>query len=133
MSDLVLASAAASFWPTVAEKGLSVAPPAPPTALRDFSRGDAIAVFARLYDNVRSPSHIIDITTTVRADDGHSIFSSHEERSSEEVQNIPAGYDYSVRFPLKELTPGRYVLSVEVQSRIGNGDPIGRAVPFRIR
>jgi hypothetical protein len=133
MSNLVLASATASFWPTIADKGLSIALPVPPTALREFTQDDGVAVFAQVYDNKRDAASKLDITTTVRADAGRTVFNSHEERSGEEVQGGRIGFDYSTRFPLKGLPPGMYVLTVEVQSRVGNSDPISRIVQFRVR
>ena len=133
MSNLVLASATASFWPTIADKGLGVTLPVAPTALREFTQDDGVAVFAQIYDNKRTPANKLDITTTVRTDDGRALLNSHEEHSAEDVQSPRVGFDYSTRFGLKGLSPGLYVLTVEVKSRLGNSDPIRRMVQFRIR
>jgi hypothetical protein len=106
---------------------------APPTTLRDFPAGDEIAVFAEVYDNVLKPPHRVDITSTVRSDVGREVFRATEERSSDELKGARGGYGYTGRIPLKGLPPGLYVLTVEARSRLGDDDPISRAVQFRIR
>ena len=118
MSNLLISSATTSFWPTAADKGLTVTMPLPPTTVRDFAAGDALAWFARVYDNQKT-THMVDITTTIRANDGRSVFENHQEHSSQEIQSARGGFDYAVRFPLKELAPGLYVLNVEPPPRGG--------------
>lgn len=132
ISGLLLASSRASFWPTVADKGLKVRLSIPPTALREFTRDDVLALFAQIYDNAGTPSHGVDITTTIRNEEGLVSFSSREDRLSNGLQNTGSGYEYAVRVPLKDLAPGRYVLAVEARSRTGNDPSASRVVQFQI-
>lgn len=131
MSGVTIGSAAASFWPTVADKTLNVRMPVAPTALREFAASDGLAVFAHIYGNQPTPSHTLDLTTTVRSDDGRIVFNSHEERTSDEVQG--AGSEYANRLTLKGWAPGLYVLTVEARSRLSGTQPVSRSVQFRVR
>jgi VWFA-related protein len=133
MSGLVVSSAKASFWPTVADKGLAVTLAVAPTTLREFAADDALAAFVQVYNNQPTPIHTIDITSTVRANDGHIVFNGQEAHSSDESPDSRGKYDYSVRIPLRGLSPGLYVLTLEARSRLGNGEPISRVVQFRVR
>ena len=38
--------------------------------MREFPRGDTLALFADVYDNLRTTAHRVAIKTTVHADDG---------------------------------------------------------------
>ena len=73
------------------------------------------------------------VTTTVRAEDGHTVFSTHEERSSTELQGGRGGYGYSPQIPLKDLAPGNYVIHVEGKTRTSNDAGIGRDIQIKVR
>jgi hypothetical protein len=107
--------------------------PGPPTTMREFAVGDEIALFTEVYDNQLTPRHMVDISTSVLTDEGRAVFTMSDTRSSEELEGKPGGYGYSARVPLKDLTPGLYVLKVEARTRLGNIEPIVRQVQFRIR
>lgn len=134
MSGVVIASASAAQTMTAKpDAELQKVLPAPPTASRLFTPGDTLAVFAEVYDNTPQPAHQVDITTTVLTDDGRSVFSAREERSSSELQGKSGGYGHTTQIPLKGLAPGLYVLKIEAQSRLGKGATVAREVPFRIQ
>ena len=107
--------------------------PGPPTTMREFAVGDEIALFTEVYDNQLTPRHMVDISTSVLTDAGRAVFTMSDTRSSEELEGKPGGYGYSARVPLKDLTPGLYVLKVEARTRLGNVEPIARQIQFRIR
>jgi VWFA-related protein len=107
--------------------------PGAPTAVRDFPRGDTLAIFAEVYDNQPSPSHRVSIASSIITDDGRETFAAADERSSDELQGKKGGYGYTRELPLGDLTPGRYVLRVTAKSLIGNGATATREVEFRIR
>ncbi len=135
MSGLVLtsASAARTFTPR-ADEDLKEALPAPPTAAREFAPGDELALFVDVYDNVTKPSHRVDVTTTVRADDGRVVFQTEDERSSDELAGARGSYGHTLRIPLgRDMPPGLYVLRVEARSRLGGSEPTAREVLFRVR
>ena len=106
--------------------------PGPPSAKRDFPNNSEVAIAAEVYVNKPTPTHRIDITATVKSDDGSVVFTDSEERSSEELHGTPGGFGYTARIPIKDWKPGLYVLSLEAKSRLG-GDPVSRLVQFEVR
>lgn len=136
MSGITLTSASASGAPTVRPKNpLGDVLPAPPTTVREFEGADVLALFAEFYENTPNASpHMIDLATTVRADDGRVVFQNREERSSADLQGRSGGYGYSVEIPLAEFTPGTYVIRVEGRPRTTGADAaIARDVLIRVR
>ena len=135
MSGLVLTSAlAAQVQTAVASPGddLTKVLPGPPTVSREFRVGEELALMAEIYDNeVRTP-HTVDITTSLRSDDGRVVYSREDQRSSSELGGAKGGYGHQARIPLKGMAPGLYVLKVESRSRLGNGVTAAREVQFRI-
>jgi hypothetical protein len=107
--------------------------PGSPTAVREFPAGDQITLAVDVYDNKAATPHRVEIRTTVTADDGTVIFSSKDERRSEELKGVNGTYGHVTTVPLKGMAPGRYVLRVEAQSLLSNGVTTGREVEFTIR
>ncbi len=137
MSGLVLTSASAGQAPTAAGKQDPVlaALPAPPTTVREFVRGDELALFTEIYENAPGATpHKLDITTTMRAEDGRVVLQNREERASTELQGGRGGYGYLTRIPLKDYAPGLYVIHVEGRSRTsGDERGVGRDIQIRVR
>jgi hypothetical protein len=135
MSGIAIASAFESRIATVkADEELKAVLPAPPTAMREFPRGDELALFAEVYDNDLKAPHTVDITTIVVSEDDRTVFSTNEERQSSELAGKPGGFGHSVRISTKEFAPGVYVLTVQAKSRNGKTPPsVSRSVQFRIR
>jgi hypothetical protein len=138
MSGIAIASASGSTVPTTAPDPnvteFKDVLPAPPTASRDFPRGDTLAVFTEVYDNIGKTAHRVEITTSVLADDGKVVNTTSDERKSEELKgSVGGGYGYTTQVPLTRLAPGRYVLRIEARSTLGKGDPVSREVEFRVR
>lgn len=138
MSGLVIASASGSRIPTAnpdnnpANEFKDVLP-APPSASREFPRGDTLSVFAEVYDNAGRTPHTVDITATILADDGKVVTTKADARKSEELQGAAGGYGYNAEFPLVNLAPGRYVLRLSAKSRLNNAEAVTREVEFRVR
>lgn len=134
MSGIVLTSraAAARLTPTP-DTELKGILPGPPTAVREFSTADTITAFAEVYDTQGNNPHRVDITATVKADGGRTVFSQTEERGTEELQGARGGFGYRVEIPLKDIQPGSYVLTIEARSRL-SGNPSSREdIPFEVR
>ncbi|MGE5245895.1 MAG: VWA domain-containing protein [Betaproteobacteria bacterium] len=132
MSGLVLTSPSAAAEPTARpDEQLRGVLPGPPAAARTFSQRDELATFAEVYDNRVSTPHKVDIRTTVTSDDARVVFKNDEERASSELGGKPGGYGTTARIPLKDLAPGKYVLKVEAQSRLG-GAPVSRELQFTV-
>jgi hypothetical protein len=107
--------------------------PGPPTANRDFPRGDTLALFAEVYDNQPTPPHRVSIASSVLTDDGREMLTAADERASDELQGRKGGYGYRRELPLGDLPPGRYVLRVTAKSLAASGGSATREVEFRIR
>ena len=52
------------------------------------------------------------------ADDGAVVFSSTDERRTEELKGVNGTYGHVATIPLKGVAPGRYVLRVEAKSTL---------------
>jgi hypothetical protein len=135
MSGIVIASAYQSRIATVKlDDELKAALPAPPTAVREFPRGDELAIFAEVYDNDPKTQHSVDVTTIVVSEDDKTVFSTNEERQSSELNGKPGGYGHSARISTKDFAPGVYLLTVQAKSRAGKNPPsVSRTVQFRVR
>jgi hypothetical protein len=135
MSGLAITAASAGQTPTARAKDpLKDFLPAPPTARREFQRGDELALFAEIYENAPgAPPHKVDITTTVRSDAGRVLFQNQEERNSTELQGGRGGYGYTTRIPLTDLEPGVYVVHVEAKSRADSERSVGRDVQITVK
>jgi hypothetical protein len=107
--------------------------PGPPTASREFPRGDTLAVFAEVYDNVPKTPHRVEIVAAVLADDGKVVHTTSDIRKSEELQGATGGYGYTTKIPLAGMAPGRYVLRLTAKSMLGNSQPVTREVEFRVK
>ena len=77
-------------------------------------------------------NHAVDITATLRSNEGHVVFTNNERRQSKELAGSRGGYGYTARIPLGELAPGLYLLRVEAKSSLGAGGLVGRDVQIRI-
>ena len=134
MSGIAISSAYASRVATAnPDPGFKDVLPSPPTAVRDFPRGDELALFVEVYDNQGKTPHRVAIKTTIAADDGRLAFSASDERRSEELQGARGGYGYVLKVPLAGFAPGRYVLRVEAQTLLSGGGTAAREIEFRVR
>ncbi len=135
MSGLAITAASAGQTLTARSKDpLRDFLPGPPIAAREFERTDELALFAEFYENAPgAPAHKLDITTTIRTDDGRVVLQNQEERASTELQGGRGGYGFTTRIPLKDFAPGTYVLHVEAKSRAAADRSVGRDVQIRVR
>lgn len=134
MSDVVLTAASSQqVMNAKIDEELKQVLPAAPTATREFLPGDVIAAFAEVYDNAPKPVHVVDIRTTVLSETGQTLFATAEERSSDELQGKPGGYGHRALVPLKDISPGLYVLRVEARSRADQDRAVQQEVLFRVR
>lgn len=136
MSGVALMSAASNATPTVRPRDpLKDVLPGPPSTMREFDRGDLLALFAEFYENAPgAPTHVVELSTTVRADDGRVLFEAREERTSADLQGGAGGYGYRPQVPLSEIPEGTYVLRVAGRSRAeGAGPGVSRDILIRVR
>ena len=92
---------------------------APATSRRDFAQSETLAALAEIYDNTPAgqPKQI-DVSVRLVGANGQAAFSS-----SDVLANGGGGapkwttYAYTARIPLKDVAPGRYVLTIESRDR----------------
>jgi VWFA-related protein len=133
MSSLALTSQTSVMAPTARPKDpLAKILPGPLTSYRDFGQGDELALFAEVYEAVATPAHKVEIALTVKAEGGQTVFQTREQRDSSELGGNTGGYGFSARVPLRDLTPGLYVLRVEAQSQVGNRPSTARETVFNV-
>jgi VWFA-related protein len=132
MSDIALTSALSGAAPTIRPKDpLEKLLPGPLTTYREFPNVDEIALFTEVYDNIK-PSHKVEITATVKAEGGQTVFETREEHDSSELAGSAGGYGFQARVPLSKFAPGLYVLRVEATARVGDRNTVAKETVFRI-
>jgi len=131
MSGILLSATAGLVTMTArADELLQKVMPAPPVSLRTFPQNDEVVVFAEVYDRSDKASHMVDIVTTVVSDTGAVRFKDSDERSSAELEGTSGGYGHTARIPMAKLEPGRYVLTIDARSRLGQS--ASQSVPFEV-
>jgi hypothetical protein len=134
MGGVLLTSAAAGRIPTAnPDPDFKDILPGSPTAVREFPSGDQLTLAVDVYDNKAATPHRVEIRTSVTADDGTVVFSSKDERRSEELKGVNGTFGHVTTVPLKGVAPGRYVLRVEAQSFLSNGATAAREIEFTVR
>jgi hypothetical protein len=125
ISGLLLTSGSAQQTPTpLPDPAVAKLLPAAATSRREFARADTLAVLAEIYDNSTSQQpRTIDIIVRLLAEDGREVFNARDTLANEGVKNPKHwdAYSYAKEISLKDVTPGRYLLSVESQTR-GNAN-----------
>jgi VWFA-related protein len=133
LSGVAIAATADHFASNPVKDPFNGGLPGMPTTLRDFPANGEFAVWVQVYDNQPTPPHRLDITTTVKADDGRVVFTNSTERSTDELHGTPGAFDYSTRIPMTGWAPGLYVLSIDAKSRVRDAQPVSRVIPLRVR
>ena len=120
LSGVFLTSSAADLFPTASQNAdWSGLLPAPPVVTRTFSAADTLTWFAEVYDDSSRAPHTIDYTTTVQdANDGRTLAQSRDSRMVEAGAGRQA-HGFTTSFPLRDLSPGMYVLRVDVSTTVG--------------
>lgn len=133
ISSLALTSVASSAAPTARSKDpLQQLLPGPLSTHRAFPQGDELALFTEVYDNSGAQPHKVDITVTLKAEGGQSVFETREERDYSELKGSGGGYGITARVPLAKTPPGLYVLAVEARSRLATDAPVRRETIVRV-
>lgn len=133
LSGMAITSTAAAQTPTAtADEVLARALPGPATTARSFSSNATLALYVEVYDTRPTPTHRVDITTTLRAPDGVIEFRTTEDRSTEELEGARGGFGHQALIPLGDLAPGTYILRTEARSRLSSQDAAVREVQIRI-
>jgi len=104
--------------------------PAAPIATRTFTPAETLTAYAELYAG-SDPVGAVTITTSVQdANDGRTVFQAQDRRELG-ASGRPLTHVFSTQLPLKNLSPGRYLLRVAAQSSVGSHSS-ERVVPFEV-
>jgi VWFA-related protein len=134
MGGILLTAASASRIPTAnPDPDFKDILPSSPTAVRAFPPNDQLTLAVDVYDNKAATPHRVEIRTSVTADDGTVVFSSKDERRSEELKGVNGTFGHVTTIPLKGMAAGRYVLRVEAQSLLSGGPTTARELEFTVR
>jgi hypothetical protein len=135
MGGVSLTAASAGQSPTIKPKDpLGDFLPGPPTAEREFERGDLLVLFTEFYENGRNAAaHSLDFKAELRAEGGRVVQAVTDERNSAELQGSSGGYGFNARLPLEDVEPGLYVIHVEGRSRVNQDAVVSRDIQIRVR
>jgi hypothetical protein len=130
MSPILLSSAEQRSVPTARLEPVKDLLPVVPSAGRQFTTRDELVVFSEVYDRDATP-HGVDVTASVRAEDGRIMFQHHQENAAG-GRDAVGGFGYVARVQLADLAPATYVLKVEAASRLAGRTPATREVRFTV-
>jgi len=136
MSGVTVTSTSADALVTSAPKAppLGTLLPSPPTAAREFARGETLTVYAEVYENLRNrAAHLVVLTTELRSDAGRVVHTVSEERSSKELGGRSGGYGFRAQLPLAAMEPGIYVIHLEGRANIGDRPTAARDIQIRVK
>lgn len=136
MSGVSLMSEAGADVPTLESKTVRrTLLPGPPSASREFTRDDMIAMYAEVYENVwwTDSDHSISVKAELRAEDGRVIHTTSERRSSKAPPLADGGHGFLSRISLSEVPPGSYTVRLEAHTEFGEQRSVAREIPIRVR
>jgi VWFA-related protein len=133
MSDVFLTTTAARATLTTGRTPYVTGIFASPTTVsREWTRRESLGVFAVIYDRRVDAPHTVDLRVAIHADHGTRVFLREDPLDSREIGRDSRGFPYRLTVPLQSLAPGRYVLTVEARSRLGQ-DSVIRETEFTVR
>jgi len=133
MSGVALTSASAQERYTIVQiDRLGLLMPGPLTAEREFAAGDALTVYAEVYENGRRAAHMVETRVELRSDTGRVLHTATEERSSSELSSRGEDHGFSVALPL-DVEPGLYVINVQARANMDDRPAVSRDVLIRVR
>jgi hypothetical protein len=100
-----------------------------PTQRRAFFGDETLSIFAEVYDNYWMLSRDVRVTSTIRTASGEAVSSA--ERSLQAGNGEPR-YEFSSRLPLRTMSPGDYILTVEAQSTAVAAATASRQLRFSV-
>jgi len=132
LSGIVLTSSSAnSFVTSNQDPLLKDAIPSSPVATRSFSPEETLTTYAEVYLAAGSARTVTMTTSVQDAREGKTVFQAQDRRAVDAAAR-PITQGFSTHIPLKNLSPGSYILRIDAQSSIG-GYAMERIVPFYVR
>lgn len=88
--------------------------PVVPTTERDFSRLDRARAFVRIYQKGKQPAAPVDVTVRVTDANGSDVITKTGEVAADAFRAARSA-DYIYELPLRTLTPGAHLLTIEAK------------------
>jgi len=101
--------------------------PFPPAIAREFDRIDTLDIFVRVFPPAGAGAQLQAALTVGR--EGTVVQAA--DVTCQRSATVSEAVDCQATVPLADLAPGDYALTVA--GRVGTGDPVTRAIPFRVR
>jgi VWFA-related protein len=99
----------------IADQALAGLVPFMPTTIREFHADDDVAVFVRIYQGEKGRIMPVRMSLKVR-NEKNAVASNNESTLAATNFSEGRSADYEVSLPLDHLSPGEYLLEVDVQS-----------------
>jgi VWFA-related protein len=134
MSDLTLSTPRFAFGFSLVNdtERLPRVLPAPPTTRREFLAKEPLAAYVEIYANDRR-QYTVDLEARLTTEDGREVFRAVDHKTTKELSGAAGGHGFLIWLPTKDLNPGRYVLTMQAQSRLTEGATIQRETVITIK
>ena len=90
-------------------------PPLAPTTERTFSRADEVIAFAEIYDHRLEPRHDVEFEIRIESEAGRRVMQHTAVRTQQDLRTLDGLIGVTLRFPLSDVEPGQYVLTIEAR------------------
>lgn len=108
----------------------------PPTARRQFSQSEQLEVHAEFYEPRLEGDEVFDqqinVITRVRSADGRTAWETTDRGRSEPLSGERFGFTHSTLVPIRDLSPGHYVVEVGAERLHGTPVFVSRSIPITI-
>jgi VWFA-related protein len=130
MSPIVLASSRADQVPTVSDAAAAPAiVPGLLTATRAFERDDTLSIGTVIHEREAAPDGV-RVNLVITADDGSEVYRTSGLQPGRDTRGASTSV-YFAQVPLADLSPGRFVLTVEGSA--GSRRPVRQQLVFDVR
>ena len=85
-----------------------------------------------IYANDRR-QYTVDLEARLTTEDGREVFRAVDHKTTKELSGAAGGHGFLIWLPTKDLNPGRYVLTMQAQSRLTEGATITRETVITIK
>ena len=134
LSGIALTSSTAdetvTVWPSA--RPLDGRLPAPFTAAREFGTDETVTLYAEVYENTRSGSHMVDFNVDLRDAAGRVVSRFNTQRPSTGATTA-GGHGFVAPIRLANADPGPHVLRIAASTSVGANTTVTKEIPIRVR
>ena len=104
--------------------------PVLPTSNRDFRKGQDVTAFMRIYQGGKDAPQPVDVKTRIVNESDAPAGEGKDTLPGSQFHVGGRAADFRFAVPVRELPPGRYLLTFELSLK--GGEPITRSLQFRV-